>query len=545
MTTHRSRLAGVGLLAVALAGPAASQYTTASLSTGGDIPDADVGDQQMSGDGRYVVFSTPAGNLVAGDTLGYYDVYLRDTVLATCERVSLGLGGAEPTGHSRWPAVSDDGRYVAFGSEAANLVAGDTNLAPDVFLVDRTLGTTTRISVTYLGGEPATGYWGDDMLDVSDDSRYVVFVSTSDDLVGTFTGGATRDVFVRDVVAGTTTLVSIAAGGTQSDGGWYPSIDDGGDLVSFTSNSWLIHPSDSDTNDDVFVWHRATGGIELVSAIPGGTSGSSPGNSEQGRITPDGRYVVFESMCTDLDPTDTFVDRDVFLRDRTLGTTEVVSLDRNGAAGPYSDCFTPDVSADGRYVVFHSNSELTGVVHSPFWLMHVYLRDRTAGTTEYVSVPRGWYSSVPVGGTGAHVSDDGTEVVFRDDAPPQEDPSGIHYTVVQRARDGETNIMSLVGYNGVGAGTPITLTGYDAPPDSLFIVAYSFNVEGTTFSGHDFDLGLPLTLQGFGLSDSLGGVSYTSLPVPLTAKGLTVYLELAAISGGTLYDSNYIGVEIL
>ncbi len=545
MTNTTSILPAAALLLVAASTSLQAQvYSSVTRSTGGSVGDGDSGDLQMSGDGRFVVFASKAANLVSGDSNGFYDVYLRDTVLDTCERISTGLGGVEPDGDCRWPAVSEDGRWVVYGSHASNLVAGDANLAPDVFRYDRTSGTTTRASITYLGLESGSGAYAEHMVDVSDDGRYVAFMSTSTDLVSEFTAGATRDVFVRDMRFGTTTLVSLPEGDSASDGGWHPSISADGSRISFTSNGRFLSVLDSDSNDDVFVW-KSGGEIELASVGTTGFSGSSPGNSMQGRITPDGRYVVFESTCADLDAEDGFLNRDIFLRDRTLGTTEVVSYHSDGSVGPYVDCFDADVSADGRYVVWASNAKMTNAPWTGI-TRFTYLRDRTSAETQLITIPRWWFSHLMNGGEEPHVSDDGGLVLFG--APvggTPEEGLTIHRQALLRARNGSSDTMSMMGFNALSWGSSLTLTAYDAPAATTVYVVYATSVSGTTFAGHVFDVSPSYTLAGSALSDADGKVVWTSTPLPEAASGITLYLEMAATSGGTWYDSNYIEFDVL
>lgn len=541
---HRLHASFLLLAAAALAAPAGAQYTTVSKSTGGAIADQDCYDQQMSGDGRFVVFSTRASTLVAGDANGFHDVYLRDVLLGTTERISQGLAGAEPDGDSRWPAVSDDGRWVVFGSGATNLVAGDVNGDWDAFRHDRLTGSTVLCSLTWLGAQTTLdSAVGAHSIDVSDDGRYVVFESNDNTLVPISTLGAARDVFLRDVTAAETHLVSYEPGAAASSGGWRPSITADGALVVFVSGD-VMHADDVNLTDDVYGWHRGSGTIELISKTAAGTSGASPGRCDESRVSPDGRYVVFQSTCTDLDAADPHADRDAYLRDRTAGTTEVVSLHWDGSAGPYSDCFDPDVSADGRYVVFHANHELTRVEHSPFHFYFVYLRDRVRGTTEYVSVPRWWWPGAVAGGGGAYVSDDGALVLFQDAATYQESPSSIHRPLVQRRRDGVTNLMSLSTSDSYWTGMSMTLTAWDAAPFAPFWVLRSAKSTGFVYQGHHFDLGAPITMMGGGTSNAAGKCAWTSAPLPTAASGRTIQLEIASKSGGVWKDSNRVEVDV-
>jgi len=168
----------------------------------------------ISADGRFATFSSEATNLVQGDTNLYEDVFVHDRVLGLTERVSVDSSGGQGNAHSRENSTSADGRYVAFMSLASNLVANDANLASDVFVRDRRLGLTERVSVD------ANGVGGDgnsDFPSISADGRYVAFYSLATNLVANDTNGK-ADVFVRDRLLGTTVLASRTIGGLQGDG---------------------------------------------------------------------------------------------------------------------------------------------------------------------------------------------------------------------------------------------------------------------------------------------------------------------------------------
>jgi hypothetical protein len=165
-----------------------------SVATGGAQADANSGNSSVSADGRFVAFESLASNLVAGDTNGLYDVFVRDRQLGTTERVSVATGGAQGNSFSASSSISADGRFVAFRSYASNLVAGDTNGNQDVFVRDRQSGTTERVSVV-TGGAQAN----DDSfrLSISADGHIVAFVSSATNLVAGDTNGE-GDIFVRD-----------------------------------------------------------------------------------------------------------------------------------------------------------------------------------------------------------------------------------------------------------------------------------------------------------------------------------------------------------
>ncbi|WP_229068879.1 hypothetical protein [Actinoplanes sp. DH11] len=385
VTTTLATLAAV----VLDAGPAAAAVGTerVSVSSGGTQGDADSGldlpTQGASDDGRYVVFESFATNLVAGDTNNDLDVFVHDRQAGTTERVSVSSAGAQGNSTSGIAAISGTGRYVVFTSLADNLVAGDTNGTGDVFLRDRQAGTTERVSLTN-GGTQA----GDASIQptVSDDGTRVAFVSGADDLV-TGDTNATTDVFVRDRQAGTTTRVSVSSAGAQSNEvSSLPGISGGGGHVSFTSAADNLVPGDTNEAYDIFVHTLQTATTERVSVSSGGFQGSGASSSRTS-MSDDGRYVGFESQAPDLVASDTNGVPDAFVRDRQAATTERVSL-TSGGAEANAESGSPSLSDDGRYVAFPSvASNLVASDTNGF--VDVFVRDRQAATTERVSLTDG------------------------------------------------------------------------------------------------------------------------------------------------------------
>jgi len=191
----------------------------------------------ISGDGRYVLFRSSASNLVAGDTNGLEDLFVRDVVGATTKRVSLSNTGVQPNNTSYMGKISNDGRYVVFSTAATNLVTGDTNIAEDVFVRDRTLNNTTRVSISTSGAQTPVGGLGSNKPSISDDGRYVVFTSYDDTLIADDTN-AVADTYMRDRTANTTTRVSIGNLGEQCDDYCNAGVISGNGLfVAFSSAS--------------------------------------------------------------------------------------------------------------------------------------------------------------------------------------------------------------------------------------------------------------------------------------------------------------------
>ena len=224
---------------------------------------------------------------MTNDTNFDYDVFVRDRNTNETTRVSVASGGTEGSGTSWAPAISADGRYVAFSSSAPNLVAFDSNGTRDVFVHYQRLGQTTRVSVG-LGGNQGDGE--SDAPSISADGRYVAFYSGSTNLVLGDTND-TADVFVHNRSTGQTTRVSITSGGTQGNGqSLNPSISANGDIVAFYSDSNNLVAGDTNNVDDVFVHVRGAGHTSRVSVATDGTEGNS--YSYWPSISADGLSVV-------------------------------------------------------------------------------------------------------------------------------------------------------------------------------------------------------------------------------------------------------------
>jgi Tol biopolymer transport system component len=205
----------------------------------------------ISADGRYVAFCSLATNLVGRDTNGATDIFVRDLQAGTTRRVNVSAAGKQTNDPSYDPAISTNGRYVAFGSSATNLVPGDTNDASDVFVRDLQAGTTRRVSVTR--GKQANDSSGDPAI--SANGRYVAFGSLATNLVAGDTNDAS-DVFVRDLEAGKTRRVSVSSGGDQGgDHSAAGSLTANGQTVAFASFADNLVPGDTNSRWDIFVRH--------------------------------------------------------------------------------------------------------------------------------------------------------------------------------------------------------------------------------------------------------------------------------------------------
>jgi DNA-binding beta-propeller fold protein YncE/Tol biopolymer transport system component len=304
----------------------------------------------VSADRRYVAFESCASNLVNGDTNGYTDIFVHDRQTGQTGRVSIASNGTQGNGDSYWPSISADGRYVAFESEASNLVSGDTSGHWDVFVHDRQTGQTGRVSVASTGTQ---GNGDSTRSSISADGRYVAFESEASNLVGGDTN-TSMDIFVHDRQTGQTERVSVASNGSQGNGNsTWPSISTDGHYVAFDSVASNLVSGDTHGHWDVFVHDRQTGQTGRVSVASNGTQGN--GNSTSPSISTDGRYVAFESEASNLVSGDTNNSMDAFVHDRQTGQTERVSVASNGIQGNDHSGW-PSISTDGYYVAFYSSA---------------------------------------------------------------------------------------------------------------------------------------------------------------------------------------------
>jgi Tol biopolymer transport system component len=225
-----------------------------SLSTGGQPANENCFDPAISGDGRVVVFGTAAA-LVGGVGIGA-QIFARDRMTNTTTRISNGPAAAQGSGSSSQPAITADGRYVVFTSDAADLVAGDGNGIADIFLRDRMTDVTTRVSVTGAGaGVEVMGPGAFGRPSISSDGRFVAFHGASAMVVGNDTNDA-EDVFLRDRTTGKVTRVSVGPGGVQStmsrsSVGAVISAD--GQFIAFESTATNLIAADANGTSDVFV----------------------------------------------------------------------------------------------------------------------------------------------------------------------------------------------------------------------------------------------------------------------------------------------------
>jgi Tol biopolymer transport system component len=341
----------------------------------------------VSANGRYIAFESAASDLVVGDTNACTDVFVHDRATAITARVSLTSTGIQGNGESYDATISGDGRYIAFTSAATNLVAGDTNGMVDVFLHDRTSVRTLRVSYAFSSRQQGDGESYSPAI--SRDGKVVVFVTAATNLVpilGADTNGF-FDIYayVHDgLMNGNTMRVSKVNDAFGNGHSYAPAVSGDGRYIAYLSSaSNMVLNDSSDTNGlrDVFVKDRISGLITRVSVSSAGNL--ADGDSGAIAISDDGRYVAFESSATNLVGDDTNGKWDIFLHDRQTMKTVRMSIASDGREGNESS-FAPTVSGDGRFVAFHSLA--TNFCEDTNGVRDIFVHDRLARHTLRVSL---------------------------------------------------------------------------------------------------------------------------------------------------------------
>ena len=495
-----------------------------------------------SADGRYVVLSSSAKNLVAAqvDVANTSDVFLRDTVAGTTTLVSHAAGSpaAAGNGSSFNAVVSADGRFVAFYSWATNLVAGqvDANGKGDVFLWDRTTGETSLVS--HVAGSPTTtgNGTGDQWVALSPDGSVVAYSSQATDLVSGYSDTNTGtnfgygpppnglDLFLYDRAAGTTTLVSASAttpGSTGDDESRNPMFSGDGRYLSFESEATDLVAGQADANNgsDVFLYDRVGGSLTLVSHAPGLPTTAANNSSFSSAISRDGSAIAFAGMSSNLvaGQVDAGYTSDVFLWDRASDATTLVS---HAAGSPLAaggdgsgSSSAPSLSADGTRVAYMSrnNALVAGFVDNNGAANNdYYLYDSTTGGNRLVTRAAG----NPVAGGNS-------EYQYW---APIVSPDGKHVALA-------TISTNLVAGLVKASGTNPDLYLYKVSDDSLTLVSHSPGSDLTT--GNDsadspqFSAGGSLLVFQSRASNLVAG----------DANGTTDVFSVPVVSGPTLAAS--------
>ena len=465
-----------------------------SKASNGDNGNGNSRNISVSANGRYVVFESAATNLVSGltDTNNAADIFLRDTQTGTLRCISLANATTTGSSFSVNPIISANGRYVVFASGATNLIStNDTNNDLDVFRFDIITNQMQLVSINITGTSTGNGYSGNTLggwhtYDMSDDGRYVAFMSNAFDLTFINDTNSKSDVFIRDMQTNSTRLASINMNGTGTGNNESVdvSITADGQTIAFTSFANDLVTADTNGQYDVFVYNYQTQITKCVSRRPAdgitGTFSSGPAliskngnrvaffstahdlsnisipfnnpfshiyvhdigfntnflvsvnsagnaaaNNEVGigsrqqvnlNISADGRYVTFDSRATNLVANATSATYNIYRRDLSQGRTEVVSINtantQNGTQNSFNGLRGSGMSSDGRYVVFYGNSSNLTVDFPTVIALQVFVRDMVSGITTALTLNN---SGNALGNTESgepHISANGKSVVF-------------------------------------------------------------------------------------------------------------------------------------
>lgn len=321
-----------------------------SLSSDGEQSNTYSISPALSSDGRFVAFASGANNLTPNDTNNWQDIFVHDRATKQTERISISSTGEEGNNISSAPYISADGRYVVFYSDASNLVPNDTNGMKDTFVHDRQTNQTKRISITSTG-EQATGNSYNGII--SADNRYIAFASASNNIVPNDNNGQ-WDVFLYDQQNEQITLISATPDGTPGNGGSAnQAISDDSHYIVFSSFADNLVPNDTNGKTDVFRHDLLTGQTRLISVNLSNEQGND--SSSIPSISMDGRYIAYLSNANNLVPDDSNGYFDIFVFDSQTGQTNRVSLNSNGTQSN-GNSFEPFLSANGRYVTFQSEA---------------------------------------------------------------------------------------------------------------------------------------------------------------------------------------------
>jgi hypothetical protein len=372
-------------------------------------------DAALSQDGLLCAFDSLANNLVPSDTNGVYDVFLKDRTSGNTELISIDSSGVQGNRDSFLPFMSQDGRFVVFSSLSNNLVSGDTNGKYDVFLRDRLNGTTERVSIKGAGVQGNADSYG---LGVSADGNTIYFESYASNLVANDTN-AQPDVFIRNRLTAKTTRVSVDSSGAEGNNySFFGGMAADASAVCFYSAASNLVGNDFNNKVDIFLHDLNTLATTRISTDPSGND--ADGNSVLPRMSSDGRFTVYRSAATNIIANDTNGFEDVFVYDRAAGVSDRVSIDSFGAEANDNSLDVPGspdintygaISTDGQFVIFDSQASNL-VDNDTNGVTDIFIHNRYTGLTQRVSVDSTGAQSNDIALIGT-ISDDGSVGAFQ------------------------------------------------------------------------------------------------------------------------------------
>jgi Tol biopolymer transport system component len=371
--------AAVQWLALGLAPAALAQgamFQQVDVSSSGVQGNGITYEIHVSGDGRHAILSSASNNLVPGDTNGQIDGFVRDLVTGTTERISVGVSGQQSNGESAARGVSHDGRYVVFASVGTNLHPSDTESWGDIYVRDRVAGTTELISVLM---DSTPSIHNCLQASISADGRFVAFDGGDPNFVPGDTN-ASGDVFVRDRLLRTTTLVSVSDSGEIGNfSSFSPSISADGRKVAFLSYATNFHPSPTGNHLHVYLRDLDAGKTIAIDLNPWGRLGDD--NVMEATLSADGSTVAFVSQASDLVPG---VPNSAGAKPVIWRENEPLSIVMfpSGTPGFAGDRLS--LSGDGRYMAFlGQTANWVPGDPTPWW--DVFVRDMHLLVTNEVS----------------------------------------------------------------------------------------------------------------------------------------------------------------
>ena len=404
----------ISLLACIIPGQTPAQIDRISVASSGQQAAGDSYQSAVSSDGTVVAFRSNAANLVPGDTNEWPDIFVRDLTTNSTERVSLTETGAQTSSYSKAPSISGDGQIVAYegryGRGVVTVFVHDRSSSTNVSIVPDTLGTQAiapaqgRVDPVISGDGSIVAFQTDSTLQNAFPEQ---IRPVNDDL------DTDPDVFLYDLQTIPTPAIRrvsrLSNGDSLDADNRNPTLSTDGRFIAFESFSDLL-ADDSNNDADILHKDRQSGLLQLVSATPAGTSGN--GTSLEPALSADGSLVAFRSSASDLVAGDSNDRLDIFVRDLSSGTTELVSVASGGSQADQNS-FEPDLSGDGRYVVFRSNASNL-VLADLNQRTDIFVRDRDRGLTQRVGQPSGGESNG--NSTNPSISEDGRWIVFESDA---------------------------------------------------------------------------------------------------------------------------------
>ena len=451
----------------------------------------------ISADGRFVAFVSTSSDLVANDTNGVEDIFVRDLQLGITNLVSEKRSGNDSgNGASFNATISSNGKVVVFNSVASNLVDIDNNNTNDVFARNLQTGITSIVSCnqpcTASGNGPSGSNISSDagrQAIISDDGRRVVFESLATNLVSIPDTNAQPDVFMRDLESGSTRLISANSTNTATANGTStsPVISGSGLRVFFQTTGSNVTANDVGSGLDLFVRDLQINTTSLVSVTTTNTGCDlNPESEFRPFASDDGRYVIFQSLAKGFVANDSNDNFDVFRRDLQTNTTALVTAIVSGGTSVGSFGFVSGISADGRFVSFAAGGGQFSALPGSIGLQtDVYVRDMNAGTTTTISTNASGTDRAANSSNGGIITDDGRFVIFEagisDMVPNETSGFNIFSTAVNGRVEFETTALTV----GEASGNATFTVKRNGDTSEAVTVQYS-TADGSAKANSDF-----------------------------------------------------------